>query len=671
MLFLSLLPIALAAFSATAAAASPRSLGYSPPAISFDPPAGSRLPVSEPVDFSFSVDFGGTPEVLEFSIGYNGQNITSTFLAWLDSGFAQLVFNGAVGTVTIPGVSFPAGQHKVGIYIVSPGGGTYAEWSANAVAEYPLSSDQESLIATSGNPEYFTISFNPDSGVRQESWTYAAAGQQYTFWEGARVQEETIALDQTRYSNPSALDPALFTSETSLADITALFGTDYLLEDASSGDFIFKTYFYPAQGFSVSFLGDQLVVVRALDIISSTTSSLTTLSRYRGFNTHRQPGGAAAFERQLRSFRSEGSSLPNLLDLLSFIGNLVPGPVKELITSSNEYNRIHRDAIDIAADPNSHPDSELNGAGEEFQQMFRGAVETGNTVGGENVIGGQGLEAGFEAHDALNRNRSGLIIAFVPTPSNLVAGQTLSTSVTVTIADAKLQTVGSKVTYTITGTDGRTQSSSEYTDSHGQVTFDFSVSGTAGYVYTITILAEPNSASYPTTTKTFTMKVQEGPPPPAPTPAGEYSGSFSGSGTFSKTFIRAGTTCTYDYAFSGGMQLIGVTDQGGGDFTGIARLWGTLVKTYVSGGTSSFHCTSFSTMDFDKVEEISGTAPAIAWSTSFDTSGSGYENALVDFSGTFQTNSVTGNMQIETEATDPSYFTSAGSVSIPVSLSRE
>lgn len=136
---------------------------------------------------------------------------------------------------------------------------------------YTLSGDQKNLILKSGNPQYLCIVFNSDPERREETWTYAALGKMYLFWDGVKVGEQSIAIDPTLYANPPSVDPSLFAKKTKPYDVIRIFGNDYTVTDASSLDpelaaLDFKTYYFMGAGVFASFIGEEMVVVQTNDI---------------------------------------------------------------------------------------------------------------------------------------------------------------------------------------------------------------------------------------------------------------------------------------------------------------------------------------------------------------------------------------------------------------------
>ena len=134
---------------------------------------------------------------------------------------------------------------------------------------YTLSDAQQAVIADKGTPEYLTISLNSDSGIREESWTYAAEQSEsaitYSFWGGRQVIYEEVSINNEYHRLPSSVEPTLFTKDTKESHIIALFGNDYTVNDQSEGALDFKSWYYIELGIVVSFSEGNLVVVQTLD----------------------------------------------------------------------------------------------------------------------------------------------------------------------------------------------------------------------------------------------------------------------------------------------------------------------------------------------------------------------------------------------------------------------
>ncbi|MBI5664000.1 MAG: hypothetical protein HZC49_02750 [Nitrospirae bacterium] len=131
--------------------------------------------------------------------------------------------------------------------------------------QYSMTAEQATLIADNGNPDYVNISLNSTSGRREETWTYSGLKKMYVFWDGVRVKEVNITVNQNAYSNPPSVSPALFTKDTQKSDIIRLFGSNYIVDNQSMGSLSFETWYYSGQGIAVSFSGDKLVAVQTID----------------------------------------------------------------------------------------------------------------------------------------------------------------------------------------------------------------------------------------------------------------------------------------------------------------------------------------------------------------------------------------------------------------------
>jgi len=131
--------------------------------------------------------------------------------------------------------------------------------------EFILSADQQKLISDYGNPAYLTINVDSEEGAREEVWTYLGeVKKMYVFWDGERAKEESITLDPALYSNPTYINPALFTKETKKSDIIELFGNNYTLSEDKSFEGS-EAWNYENQGLIVAFQNESLLMVQTLD----------------------------------------------------------------------------------------------------------------------------------------------------------------------------------------------------------------------------------------------------------------------------------------------------------------------------------------------------------------------------------------------------------------------
>jgi len=136
---------------------------------------------------------------------------------------------------------------------------------------YGLSSGQKALIASNGNPQYFTIVFNSNPQRREETWVYTQLKKMYLFWDGALVDLRDVTINPNAYSNPPSLDPSLFTKDTQIQHVVQLFGSNYTTageSDISSllGPSDYKTIYYSDKGLFITFSGNDLTVVLTMDM---------------------------------------------------------------------------------------------------------------------------------------------------------------------------------------------------------------------------------------------------------------------------------------------------------------------------------------------------------------------------------------------------------------------
>ncbi len=144
---------------------------------------------------------------------------------------------------------------------------------------YTFSDDQKNLIVKFGNPQYLIIVFNSDPERREETWTYAALGKMYLFWDGVQVGEQSITVDPILYAKPPSIDPSLFAKQTKPYDVIKTLGNDYTITNASSLDpefatLDFNTYYFKDKGVLASFIGETLAVVQTNDIPSKNAAGI-------------------------------------------------------------------------------------------------------------------------------------------------------------------------------------------------------------------------------------------------------------------------------------------------------------------------------------------------------------------------------------------------------------
>lgn len=155
------------------------------------------------------------------------------------------------------------------------------------------------------------------------------------------------------------------------------------------------------------------------------------------------------------------------------------------IKNSQEYNRFHQIARDVADDPNSHPNEEILNSGDALVKMMNQAVQSGATAGGSNVVGGLGVQLVLQAEDALNdvRNQQ-FVIKIVVNPVDPAPFQTVT--VTITVVNS---VTGTPVHFSVVGSDGFTKAGTLNTDQNGQVSFTVP-GGAQGVVDTITVTVD-------------------------------------------------------------------------------------------------------------------------------------------------------------------------------------
>ncbi len=180
--------------------------------------------------------------------------------------------------------------------------------------------------------------------------------------------------------------------------------------------------------------------------------------------------------------RKNGVNLRNGLVFYVILGLLlglasVLGILGYAVKGSHEYNHMHQIARDIAEDPNSHTDEEINNAGEAFVNMASDMVDAGITG-----PGGIGVKALIKTERMIRdiKNQA-YVIKISPEPANPIAGNPVTVTVTVVYA-----TEGTEVNYSVAGSDGYTLSGTMPTSSAGTIYFVVE-GGEPGVTDTITI----------------------------------------------------------------------------------------------------------------------------------------------------------------------------------------
>jgi len=159
------------------------------------------------------------------------------------------------------------------------------------------------------------------------------------------------------------------------------------------------------------------------------------------------------------------------------------------IKNAPEYNRMHRIAQEVAADPNSHTDAEITNAGEQLYNVMKSAVESGTSAPG--VGGGLGVKELIKVEDALRRARlQQYVIKISVNPPD--PGPLQGVDVTLEIINAG---AGVAVTYSLSGTDGYAQGATLSTDQSGKVSFHVP-GGAAGVKDTFTVKVGPVTEIY-------------------------------------------------------------------------------------------------------------------------------------------------------------------------------
>lgn len=234
------------------------------PVVSFSPLSNTTVSPGQLFDFSIRIDFGPGGVLQSGSILLDGVDVTALFAAAINSGAVQVNRVGSVTTLTVPGVSFPQpGQHQVEVRVNTTTGPTIGLWSVTVSSgTATLSPYQQSIIATHGNPDYWTITFNTAPQRREESWSYLGIQKIFTFHDGEYV-DEAILVAKGGGPKPPRLSPSGFTRNMTLATFTSRFG---MAQSSTTPKSNLTSYHFVSSGVLAGFLGSTLVNVTTVDV---------------------------------------------------------------------------------------------------------------------------------------------------------------------------------------------------------------------------------------------------------------------------------------------------------------------------------------------------------------------------------------------------------------------
>lgn len=176
--------------------------------------------------------------------------------------------------------------------------------------------------------------------------------------------------------------------------------------------------------------------------------------------------------------------------LLMALGALILAG-KSFIQADVRYVHCQQVAADIADDPNSHSQEDINDCVTAFKDLFSQATQAGAGAGGSNVVGGLGVKQILVAGDAQDKVRNQqFVITIVASPAAPAHFQPVT--VTITVLNS---TTGTPVTYTLAGSDGYHQGNTLTTDDHGVVSFTVP-GGAVGVTDVITVTVGPVTQTF-------------------------------------------------------------------------------------------------------------------------------------------------------------------------------
>jgi hypothetical protein len=124
----------------------------------------------------------------------------------------------------------------------------------------PLSQSQQSLIKERGNPDLLTVTWTAALKEKQELWFYYSGNPtQYSFVNG-RLKSQS-PLSGSAGGVPPQLDPSLLTPQTTLEQLTAVFGSPSSVEPFVDGSPDYQGVSFPV-GLDVVFFKNRLLFGR-------------------------------------------------------------------------------------------------------------------------------------------------------------------------------------------------------------------------------------------------------------------------------------------------------------------------------------------------------------------------------------------------------------------------
>jgi hypothetical protein len=145
------------------------------------------------------------------------------------------------------------------------------EAEALALAQYPPSTDQLSVIDHLGNPEAFAILFYEEEqgdgsmlDIRFETWSYFTADLEYTFINGEMVAEDALEIAFEGGLVTLPYRPEQFMAYMSLDELIASFDLKTYLVVPLEKELVEGGEVYYADGLTFGLKDDELLYVEAL-----------------------------------------------------------------------------------------------------------------------------------------------------------------------------------------------------------------------------------------------------------------------------------------------------------------------------------------------------------------------------------------------------------------------
>lgn len=133
-------------------------------------------------------------------------------------------------------VYIPFGTYTASIVMLQTGGSlldpnAYASSVATATFSFTaLTAAQEALIAQRGKPEFLTTTWAAGLHEKRDSWLYVSSNPTLYLFVNGVLQSQTAPSGSKPSGTAPSVDPSLLTPQTTLAQLTANFGTPSSVE---------------------------------------------------------------------------------------------------------------------------------------------------------------------------------------------------------------------------------------------------------------------------------------------------------------------------------------------------------------------------------------------------------------------------------------------------------